>query len=310
MKLAVFLPQAKDELKQKLNRLVMQSIQLERKPIDHTQPIWSANFFNVENSVYWTQLTSEQKNIFLVENSNAILHEAIAIEHAGIAYAHKMALQSKTQEERNYYTTVALEELKHLLWLQPYGNPTELIIPSFANMVADIISTEDRESLLLLIQVFLEGWGIQYYSILAASTTHTDIKNIFIQILKDESRHHAGGIILFKEAEIIAYTELLNKVQRLVDTLRIGPYQVARSLAILHKVESAEEIESILDSIDCQQSTKEKLSLVRRILAKSLSAENLEALDWQPFNTKQMAELILSSLCVVKSPNQSIEISF
>ena len=312
MKINIFLPSASNDLKSKLDRLIEQSLPaLPEMQSGCALPIWSANFFEVSGSRFFENLSMTQQEQFLTENSAAILEEAIAIEHAGIAYGHRMALEAKTQEERNYYTTVALEELEHLMWLKPHCQTSQLptVVPSFAGMIAEMIATDDRESLLLLIQVFLEGWGIHYYTQLVENTEHAAIRAVFANILKDESRHHAGGILLFKEAGLTDHQQLLPKIQSLVDTVRIGPYQVARSLAVFNGASTPNQISEILESIQCQSSTSEKLKIVQRILAKSLPTAALEKLNWSAFKTEEMAAAIVSSLHDLKNQVAPTDIS-
>lgn len=306
----IFLPHAEPELRQKLERLIELSM-AKSKPIQESaQPLWSAAFFGVEESPYWEDLSPEKKSTFLKQNSANVLKETISIEHAGIAYGHRMALGARTQEEQHYYTNVASEELQHLMWLKRHcAWVPETDVSSFADMIAGIIQNEGRLALLLLIQVFLEGWGIHYYSSLVEHTDHPDMKLVFENILRDESRHHAGGVILFKDAKCEDHSLLIPKIQALVDTVRIGPFLVARSLVQIHAITELSEIVEMLKSISAQESALSKTKIVHKILAKVLPETTLRQINWTPLTDSQMARQVFDSLKSAKTVSLTTETS-
>lgn len=293
----VFLPPMKSELAHKFERLIDLALPESKAADADLSARWSPDFFGVSASHLWQGLPEADKEKFLAENSQAILTEALLIEHAGVAFGHSMALTAPTQQERHYYTCIASEELQHLRWLRPYSAWTESDgIPSFPQMLADLILSEKRGTLFLMIQILLEGWGIHYYTCLMQGTDHPGIKTVFANILFDESRHHAGGLLLFEATENKDWSQLRPKVQSLLDTLRIGPYRVALSLGTLCKCQNLSDWTEIFQSLNAAVVTTEKLHVLRKILAKAAPAEFIESLHWEPLIDVQMAEFLLSHL--------------
>lgn len=307
MDFSVLLPQAPDELKSRLKRLINQSLEatdLVKKKL----PLWRPDFYRVHESPYWTRLPEEKKEQFLRLSSKCILKEAISIEHAGIAYANKMALLAQSQEERQYYTTVAYEELNHLYLLQPYFDfSVDKDSPSFSNMIASFVENESRRDSIILIQVLLEGWGIQHYQSLANGTDNIELKNILSKIVFDETRHHSGGVILSQYIGHAISLDLIRKIQSIVDAIRIGPYQVAFMLSHLNNLNSYAEVGFLLNSISATETTLSKLKIVKQNLSKTLSDDQLSQVQWTPFSITDMSQAILNSLENARSEDQPIE---
>ncbi len=292
MKYSIFLPEAVGEFKNKMTRLI--DLSLNRSALSSSKPIplWTSDFFNLSHSAYWLKLNEVEQRLLLEENSAELLKEAICIEHAGIAYAQKMGLTAKTQEERHYYTAIALEEMQHLLLLKDFYH----VDPSrhatgFPRLISSIIQDENRQEALVLIQIILEGWGISYYADLLRGCENQDIKIVFERILKDESRHHAGGIILYQNSPITEDASLLKSIQILVDFVRIGPQQVTVSLCRALNIFEWHEIAQVLNSINALQTTNEKLIGLNKIISKVLTLEQTQRINFNPFSLEKMAEV-------------------
>jgi rubrerythrin len=296
MDFSVLLPQAPAELKHKLQRLINQSMEnptMMKKQL----PLWRPDFFQIETSPYWIQLSETHKQRFLTLSSQAILKEAISIEHAGIAYANKMALLAESQEERQYYTTVAYEELSHLYFLQPYFDfNVQKEAPAFSKMIIDFVENENRRDSIILIQILLEGWGIHHYQSLLNGTDDIEIKGVFSKIIFDETRHHGGGIILTQNSVIDLSNELIEKIQNVIDAIRVGPFQSAMLLSELNQLSSSTEIEAMLTSIRAIDTTLFKLKIVQQNLGKVMDQAQLDKFNWTPLTTVEMSQLVHGSL--------------
>jgi rubrerythrin len=303
----VLLPQAPAELRHRLQRLINRS--LEMAPADEKAlPVWRADFFEVENSPFWLNLNLAQQSHFLSFMSKALLKEAISIEHAGIAYANKMALLSQSQEERQYYTTVANEELNHLYLLQPYFQfQVEMEAPEFSKLIVQFVESEPKSDAIILIQLLLEGWGIHHYQALLSGTDNTELKEVFSKIVFDEVRHHGGGIILSQSYGINLSSKLIKNIQSIIDAVRIGPFQVAVLLAELNRLSSAQDIVEMLRSIQAEQTTLAKLKLIKQNLEKILSDSDIKKFNWQPCSLLEMSHIIADSADNSKFQDQSKE---
>jgi rubrerythrin len=297
---SAFLPSAHHGLKTKLQRLIAISLTSLRpfnaqtvQPIEF--PVWSADFFNLTESPFWTKLNDATKQSFLMTQSELIISEILGIEHAGVAYANKMATYAKNTDERQFYTSVAQEELLHLKWIQTFVKPnTDLEPSSFSQMIGNLIENETRASLVILIQILLEGWGIDYYSRLIKGTQHSQIQNVLKEILSDESRHHAGGLFIYEETNaFICNDELLQSIQSILDTVRIGPYQIASALCSIHKINNIKDSIELLSSIKSTQTTEQNLFSLKSILKRVLTEEDLRKLNWTQLNLSEMADFLL-----------------
>src|SRR5262249_61466855 len=73
---------------------------------------------------------------------------------------------------------------------------------------------EDRTTLSYIVQVILEGWGISHYHALAKDCLDAGLTAVLENIIRDEGRHHASGLVLFKE-----HRHSPDNLKRLVDLL-------------------------------------------------------------------------------------------
>src|SRR4051812_30103899 len=85
------------------------------------EPRWSAGFFLVDQSPLFQNLEPALQQQFLIENSRQVVNEILAIEHAGVAAAHKLTEAAQTAEQRAFFTAVACGKLEHLRWLAPWA---------------------------------------------------------------------------------------------------------------------------------------------------------------------------------------------
>jgi rubrerythrin len=305
MSFKAYLPQASSELRSKLQKL----LQYSDGPEPAKVPQFSANLYQVEGTSAYRRLSESQRQDFLQENARHILNEAIYIEQAGIAYANRMAFLAENQEERYYYTQVAKEEFEHLKMLKPYFKPVASTIPSFPRMIGDVIEQENHLNAILFIQVLLEGWGLYYYNELAKYAESPELQAVFSQILKDESRHHGGGLVLLAEYSADSTFQGLNfeTLKKILFTIQIGPYQVATSLGWTAKIQRLTDLEQLLQELYAEETTREKLALVERLLAKVLDERALEVLrregSLNPLSLEEMVGIMAAELGIPTTPD-------
>lgn len=139
------------------------------------------------------------------------------IETSGHNYGAKMILLSETLEEKSTYALFASDEAVHLREFQNFMNFDFNLKTHHHPMLtplAEVIKDGSKTSLVFVIQVLLEGFGMSHYHGLRETCLHAPLKETYDQILKDEARHHGTGIILAKEelptkedqAQIFEYT--------------------------------------------------------------------------------------------------------
>ena len=268
-------------------------------------PIWDDKFFHLEDSSVWKKLNLELKRTILFSLGQKILQEAYFIESAGMAYSGKMILTAKTHEERQFYCFVAEEEARHLRLLGTIGdfntNPSQ--VPSFASLIGDIIQESSRKCHFLIIQVLLEGWGLDYYKDLSQNAQNENVSRAFKQILKDEIRHHSAGVILYSEYSQMSETEFaefLKYLDRIGSMVKMGPYNVCRELFSRIKNPSQKILRDFLEETQAVLHTEKKLVLISDLLSKVLSQREMEEISVKkilnPMNLDSMAKVLYQSI--------------
>lgn len=270
-------------------------------------PVWQSDFFHVEKSETWNSLNAEKQNAILINLGHKIFQEAYFIECAGMAYAAKMNLTSNSREEREFFCFVGEEEAKHLRLIESLGgfSTSSENIPSFALLIGEIIHEASRPAHLLLIQILLEGWGLNYYKALSLYAKNPTAVQVFKQILKDEIRHHSAGVLLFANVKDTGFTdkdenEFLSFLQRIALMVKIGPWNLCEEIFKHKKELSKQQLKNFL--IECQAVTKtsEKLELLLNLLEKNLSKKALSRIKAEkilvPMDLDEMTEALYQSI--------------
>lgn len=304
----LFLAAISKEQKEFLNLLDLTAKvhgEVRTKAGDAGEPVWDEKFFHLENCSIWKQLNSDEQKNILLSLGEKIFQEAYFIENAGMAYAAKMNLAARSKEERQFYCFVAEEEAKHLRMLEDLSqfNKSLETIPSFALLIGEIIQDATTPSHLLLIQILLEGWGLNYYKSLAKEARDERVTAVFKAILKDEIRHHSAGVILFssygkmKEEEV---NQFLYYLERLTFMVKIGPYTACEALFSRFQKPSREELREFLIETDAVTITAGKIELIGQLISKSLTKEISDQVRvrkiLEPMSLEEMTEVLYEAM--------------
>ena len=307
----LFLGQLSSEQKDFLNLLELTAkVHGENKisQISQDTPIWSEEFFHLENSQIWKSLSVEVQKQILLKLGHKILQEAYFIECAGMAYAAKMNLAAKSKEEREFYCFVGEEEARHLRMVEGLGNfETNLEnIPSFALLIGEIIQEAKRASHLLLIQILLEGWGLNYYKSLQKNAKNETVSNIFKAILKDEIRHHSAGVLLFgnlKKSQGLDpqnESEFLSFFERIAFMVKAGPWNVCEEVFKHIENPSKDMLHKFLVEIEAGKFTSEKMDVLEQLITKALPESSLKTVKEKGLLNRltldEMTEVLASSI--------------
>lgn len=260
---------------------------------------WDASHFSLENSTLFRKLDDRVRETVLVEASQMVLGEAYFIEDAGMRFAAKMNLSSQTQQERMFYSLMSGEEATHLRMIMPFLARKPILSDSpFAAFIGQVIDQGSRESLLLLIQVVLEGLGLNHYSKLAKTCQDEDLGDILRQVLKDEGRHHGMGLVL-GSFEAVAPNERAFVVERLMEILnmvRIGPAGFIRLVDRATGGLSRPEKRLLLEQTRAALDTQMKLELLKSLIKSCVDERSMVAIDerglFKAISMDQAAELL------------------
>lgn len=203
--------------------------------LDPVLPHWRPSFFELEKSSIYKQLNEPAQDAVLKRCSLNVLHEAFFIEESGMAYASKMALMAETREERMLYNLFAADEATHFHWVQSaMGHYAEDVVPNqFHRLLEGIIREGHRESLVFIIQVILEGWGLSHYRSLHRHCQQLEFRDILERILRDEARHHGSGVVLCRERGLpdVARQQVVETMRAFLDMVRAGPQGVLEAIS-------------------------------------------------------------------------------
>lgn len=276
-------------------------------------PIWGADFFGMEKAHVWNQLEKADQDSVLVKLSHSILREAYFIECAGMAYAAKMNLSALSKEERQFYCFVAEEEAKHLRMVESLSDFSRELdqVPSFAQLIGQIIQDASRMEHLLLIQILLEGWGLYYYKSLSKGARQDQVVDVFKAILKDEIRHHSSGVLLFghlSEQKIAPqeYTEFLSYLEQITLMIKIGPWTLCQEVFSKLEAVNYEMLKQFLVETKAVEQAKEKMAVITQLMEKVLPPEVLKLVKERGCFTclelDQMTEQLEQSLPEIFGP--------
>lgn len=277
-------------------------------PVNSKTVIWDEDFHHLTESAFWHSLPLSVREGILVRLGQKILQEAYFIECAGMAYAGKMNLASKTKEERAFFCFVAEEETKHLRMIEALAsfNTSLETIPSFALLIGEIIQEASKASHLLLIQILLEGWGLSYYKNLSKASRDESVSNAFKSIVKDEIRHHSGGVLLFSSRKLqhpmteTEVSEFLGYLERIAFMVKVGPYALCEEVMKFQEGSDKEVLNQFLIDINAVTTTQSKMELLRDLLSKSLPEEVFKLIEdrkiLRPMNLNEMREALAEAI--------------
>lgn len=260
-------------------------------------PAWDENYFGLDQvSVFKEASKSEQRNI-LWEATRNILGEASFIEQLGLAFNAKMILLTDKLEERTLYSLFAADEAQHLFWINAHM-PQVLPLPQkpFFKLLSSIIEDGSRAPLICLIQVLLEGWGINHYSSIAQGCKHAGLKTYLKKILKDEALHHGSGMILWDQLVLSSEEEsfVIEMLVRLFEAVQEGPQMIVKSIEQSLGHLSFAQKTAIFEQLKCEVQSERRIDLLKSLLGKQSQENNiLSELDelgaFRPYSATECA---------------------
>ncbi len=305
-----------------LLKKTLKSHRVEDGRVPATDVFWGPEIHGLEATSWWQDLKNEQRQIFLKSWQIVPLREAFHIERAGMTYSARMSLRARSFEEQSFFNLMAAEECAHFHALSPWFDPTwePSKLGGFESLILEIIENTGRVESLLLIQVILEGWGLQHYKDLAGATRDPSLCEIFQRILKDEARHHAGGLMLFRPERTKLSRETVRPfIDKLLEFVRIGPWSLLESTMAAGARFSTQEGVTFLTDLRAQEKTAMKIKRLKNLLEKAfdgdLESQKLtdhdflaptEAQMWSKFSTAFSGPSAIESRELDQKPALSI----
>ena len=256
------------------------------------------------NEVDLFALANAQTQLAILQAcSHSVLSEAYAIELSGMFFASKMTQNAKTMGERILYSQFSAQESEHylMLWGLLGTHPTGLETNPFPSMLAQAIVQGSAPSLVFLIQVVLEGWGIQHYRHLHAHALSAETKAVFKKILQDEVHHHGSGVSLcaWQDMSAADHEFVVVVLRQLLNMVRVGPQSVLAALSANTPLRTHAEVCQVLVQLRHLETSGQKLGQLRRLMQLSANTSLLNSLAaegfFEPFSVEQAAEFHVQS---------------
>jgi hypothetical protein len=216
-----------------------------------------------------------------------------------MSFTAKMALLAESTEERMLYSLFSADETVHLDQVLGHlpGAPASEPTPPFVRFLSDMIRDGDRPSLVLLIQVVLEGWGITHYHELAENCQNPDVKASLRLILKDEARHHGSGMILSKANTFTPKQKnyVRDTMIEFMKMVQCGPQSLVGVIEEKLGHLSRSQRIRLFEQLGCESSTASKIELLRSLLAQVGAHDLIDYLEragvLRPLSAQECAEI-------------------
>ncbi len=239
---------------------------------------WDAHFFGLDRvKIFQESSAAERAAILHIANFSAIA-ESYWIEKAGMGYMAKMVLLAETTEERMLYSLFAADEATHFAQIKQSWATADLenltCNDPFLNFLADLVETADKQVILFVIQVVLEGWGLYHYRSLANNCQEPAIGRMFQQFLQDESRHHGSGVLLFDRINLNkdSHHTIIEALARFLGMVQIGPQSILQAIDRVKGDLSRSQKIQILTEIDTEIHSGSRLKTLQSLMQQSTEA--------------------------------------
>lgn len=257
----------------------------------NTGVFWDATWWGLDNSKTFKAAAPEAQAAALEACARGLLNEAYFIEKSGLAYSAKMVLLAKNTDVAQLYALIGADEARHLGWIEPFIAASEKISPHgpFLAFLSSLIEECSPELLVYLVQVILEGWGLDHYKRLADGCRHQDLAAIFRNIVKDEALHHRSGVMQY-DVNIIkddSQTALLASLKHYADMVRLGPQSALAAVDSACGFLSTEALIDVMMALRHETETPRKLALLKELMLQPGMEEIVADIDFTPLTVSQ-----------------------
>jgi len=246
-------------------------------------PVWNERYFGLENVSIFKEASERRKQEVLWKSTLSILSEASYIEQLGLAFNAKMILLANNLEERMLYSLFAADEAQHLFWVSSHMPKTgsQDKQKPFFQLLSSIIEDGSKAPLTCLIQVLLEGWGINHYLSIAQDCQNGGLKTYLQKILKDESLHHGSGLMLWNQLSLNSREEhfTIEMLARLFEMVQTGPQMIVTNIEQSFGHLSFSQKTTIFEELKCEEQSNNRITLLKSLLGQNHANKLLSRLD-------------------------------
>ncbi len=248
---------------------------------------WCESAYDLDKISFYNELGNGSKRAILENLSQDRIEEAYHIEKSGMAYGAKMILLSESLEERELYSFFTGDEARHFEMISRHldREPNRGKEDTFLTFLSSIIEKAPKKTLVFLIQVLLEGWGLTHYKEMADTCLDQELRANLNSILLDEVAHHESGVILFDE-------KTLNKEEReyivlslkhFLNMVQIGPHGIITRLIEQNSLLGKKHIIQSLEEMKAREVTQKKLDSLSYLMKKAGAFELMQVMEHQGY---------------------------
>ena len=189
-----------------------------------------------------------------------------------MAYAARMSLEADSLTERLFYCAMAEDEARHFYSLHQYIEKQSIQCSEddFSHWLETAIKDLEKPLLVFLVQVLLEGWGLQHYYDLARYCQTPELTRSLFDILRDEGSHHGGGVQVFNGIQLQPNQEsrLTEILAGFFEMVRLGPQRVLAGLDQIHGGMTLKQKLEFWSQVEAERTSTEKLQALKRLMQK------------------------------------------
>ncbi|TAL38450.1 MAG: ferritin-like domain-containing protein [Alphaproteobacteria bacterium] len=253
--------------------------------------LWPAQWWGLDRSRVFMKAAPEVQEAALAACARGLLNEAYFIEKSGLAYSAKMVLLAPSTDVAQLYALIGADEARHLAWIEPFVSADDKTRPRgpFLAFLSSLIEACKPELLVYLVQVILEGWGIDHYRRLADGCSHPGLAAIFRNILKDEAMHHRSGI-LQHDAKILRgknRAAVAVALETYADMVRVGPQSALAAVDAVCGGLAEEELADVMTALGHETETPRKLALLKELMLQPGTEAVVEKIDFTPLSVPE-----------------------
>lgn len=165
---------------------------------------WGADWWGLDKWSPFVAADPAVQTAVLRDLTRHVLNEAYFIEKSGSAYASKMMVLAEDTDTAQLYGLIAGDEAVHLSWVEPFVAEADKVAPEgeFLRFLSALIEDAPPRVLVVLVQIILEGWGLDHYRRLSVGCLDPELAAVWGLILKDEALHHQSGVAQFEAARL------------------------------------------------------------------------------------------------------------
>jgi rubrerythrin len=265
----------------------------------NSQPLWHAEYFQLNQSSLFKKATLEQQQEILERCSRHLLNESYFIEKSGLTYCAKMVLLAESTDIAQVYSLISADEATHLAWITPFVKAEDRLKPqgAFLQFLSKLIEECDPNTLAYVVQVILEGWGVHHYRSLAKSCRAENLRSVFQDIVKDEALHCYTGEVLFNadRCSPIQLKFIEDCLAHYTEMVRVGPQGIVSAMEEVLGSLNLSDKTILFEELNTQNESRHKLSILKNLMSQPGIENSVYQLDKQgkfsPYSAAQCAVL-------------------